>query len=123
MLESGFTTVRDVGNAGNYADTSLRVAIEEVMVPGPTVINDRRIIAPFVGQYHLSPKRRGLGEPEYFYADTRDEMMKANPRERHFRRAGHQIASMISPYIYSVDDIKFMVAEAARRTQDRGAHA
>ena len=27
MLRSGFTTVRDVGNAGNYADTALRRAI------------------------------------------------------------------------------------------------
>ncbi|HEV2827664.1 MAG TPA: amidohydrolase family protein, partial [Pyrinomonadaceae bacterium] len=26
MLESGFTTIRDVGNNGNYADTSLRRA-------------------------------------------------------------------------------------------------
>ena len=29
MLEAGFTTVRDIGNAGNYADTDLRRAIEE----------------------------------------------------------------------------------------------
>jgi len=29
MLESGFTTLRDVGNAGNYADTALRRAIEQ----------------------------------------------------------------------------------------------
>ena len=29
MLESGFTTIRDVGNNSNYADTSLRKAIEE----------------------------------------------------------------------------------------------
>jgi imidazolonepropionase-like amidohydrolase len=29
MLFAGFTTVRDVGNAGNYADTSLREAIEQ----------------------------------------------------------------------------------------------
>ncbi len=28
MLEAGFTTVRDVGNAGNYADTELRRAID-----------------------------------------------------------------------------------------------
>src|SRR5689334_15075486 len=35
MLDSGFTTVRDVGNAGNYADTELRKAIEEGLVPGP----------------------------------------------------------------------------------------
>src|SRR6266511_2202125 len=38
MLESGFTTIRDVGNNGNYADTSLRKAIEEGLVPGPTII-------------------------------------------------------------------------------------
>ena len=28
MLAAGFTTVRDVGNAGNYADTALRLAID-----------------------------------------------------------------------------------------------
>ena len=48
MLESGFTTVRDVGNNGNYADTALRHAIENGLVPGPTMINAGRIIAPLV---------------------------------------------------------------------------
>jgi hypothetical protein len=30
MLASGFTIVRDMGNNGNYADTALREAIEQV---------------------------------------------------------------------------------------------
>src|SRR4029078_9666229 len=73
MLESGFTTIRDVGNNGNYADTSLRMAIEEGLVPGATMIKPGRIIAPFGGQYHLQPARRELVAPEYLVADTRDE--------------------------------------------------
>jgi len=39
MLQSGFTSVRDVGNNGNYADTALREAIENGWVIGPTIIN------------------------------------------------------------------------------------
>jgi imidazolonepropionase-like amidohydrolase len=37
MLASGFTIVRDMGNNGNYADTALRVGIEQGWVPGPTI--------------------------------------------------------------------------------------
>jgi imidazolonepropionase-like amidohydrolase len=112
MLESGFTTVRDVGNAGNYADTALRVSIEQGVVPGPTMINAGRIIAPFGGQYHLQPERRGLGEPEYFYADTRDEMRKAIRENAHFGARVIKIVVDDQPYIYSVDDIKYIVEEA-----------
>ena len=38
MLESGFTTVRDIGNEGRYACASVRRAIERKMVPGPTMV-------------------------------------------------------------------------------------
>src|SRR5215813_1395959 len=78
MLEHGFTTVRDIGNAGNYADTALRNAIEDGLVPGPTVVNAGRIIAPYGGQYHgIPPERADITIPEYLYADTPDEMRKA----------------------------------------------
>ena len=76
MLSSGFTTVRDVGNAGNYADTALRRAIEDGLVPGPTVVNAGRIITPWGGQYHgIPPERSDIGIPEYLYADTHEELM------------------------------------------------
>lgn len=122
MLESGFTTIRDVGNSGNYADTALRKAIEEGLVPGPTMINAGRIIAPFGGQYHLHPERRELGAPEYLFADTRDEMKKAIRENIHF---GAQVIKIVvddQAYIYSVDDIKFIVAEAGSAGLKVAAH-
>lgn len=122
MLTAGFTTVRDVGNAGNYADTALREAIEQGVVPGPTILNAGRIIAPYGGQFQLQPGRRELGEPEYFFADTRDEMLKAIRENIHYGAKLIKIVVDDQPYIYSVDDIKFIVAEAAKSGLKVAAH-
>jgi imidazolonepropionase-like amidohydrolase len=122
MLESGFTTVRDVGNNGNYADVSLRVAIENGIVPGPTMINAGRIIAPFGGQYHLQPERKELGNPEYLFADTRDEMCKAIRENVHFGALVIKIVVDDQRYIYSVEDIKFIVEEARNAGVKVAAH-
>lgn len=123
MLEAGFTTIRDVGNNGNYADTDLRKAIEAGIVPGPTVINAGRIIAPYGGQLQLQPEKTGLGEPEYLYADTRDEMRKAIRQNIHFGAKLIKIVVDDQPYIYSSEDIKFMVDEAAAAGLKLAAHA
>jgi imidazolonepropionase-like amidohydrolase len=56
MLASGFTIVRDMGNNGNYADTALRMAIEQGWIPGPTIINSGLIIGGMGGQYYESTK-------------------------------------------------------------------
>ena len=112
MLEAGFTTVRDVGNAGNYVDADLRRAVERGLIPGPTIVNAGRIIAPFGGQYHLQPERRALGAPEYFFADTRDELRKAVRENAHFGALVIKIVVDDQPYVYSVEDIKFIVEEA-----------
>ena len=122
MLESGFTTIRDVGNNGNYADTALRQSIEQGLVPGPTMINAGRIIAPFGGQYHLQPERRELGAPEYFFADTRDEMTKAIRENIQFGALVIKIVVDDQKYIYSVDDIKYIVEEAGRAGLKVAAH-
>src|SRR6266404_5631898 len=84
MLQSGFTTVRDIGNAGNYADTDLRHAIEAGWVQGPTIVNAGIIIAPYGGQFHLQSEKKDLATPEYLFADTRDEMRKAIRQNIHF---------------------------------------
>jgi imidazolonepropionase-like amidohydrolase len=122
MLESGFTTVRDVGNNGNYADVSLRLAIENGIVPGPTMINAGRIIAPFGGQYHLQPERKELGNPEYIFADTRDEMRKAIRENIHFGALVIKIVVDDQRYVYSVDDIKYIVEEARNAGVRVAAH-
>ncbi|MGZ5959010.1 MAG: amidohydrolase family protein [Myxococcaceae bacterium] len=124
MLQSGFTTVRDVGNAGNYADTDLRRAIEEGMVPGPTVINAGRIITPLGGQFHgLQPERPDLGEPEYLYADTPEQMREAVRKNVLFGAKVIKIVVDDQPYLYAVDDVKVLIAESARAGLKVAAHA
>src|SRR5580704_2206274 len=76
MMSAGFTVVRDLGNNGNYADTALRVAIEQGWVPGPTIINSGIIIDGFGGQFAPVPERENLIYPEYLNADTNDEIVK-----------------------------------------------
>jgi imidazolonepropionase-like amidohydrolase len=122
MLTSGFTTVRDIGNAGNYADTDLRVAIEEGWVKGPTVVNSGIIIAPYGGQFHLQPEKKELATPEYLFADTRDEMVKAIRQNIHFGAKFIKIVVDDQKYIYSVDDIRFMIAEAHAAGVKLAAH-
>ena len=123
MLTAGFTTVRDVGNAGNYADTDLRRSIEEGWIPGPTVINAGRIIAPLGGQYHhLTPERPELGEPEYLYADTPEEMRLAVRKNVLYGAKVIKIVVDDQPYLYSVEDVRTLVSEAARAGMKVAAH-
>ncbi|MBZ5697746.1 MAG: amidohydrolase family protein [Acidobacteriia bacterium] len=122
MLAAGFTTIRDVGNAGNYADTALRQAIERGLVPGPTMMNAGRIIAPYGGQFHLQPEKRDLATPEYAFADTRDEMLKAIRENIHYGATLIKIVVDDQKYIYSADDIRFMVEEAHRDGLKLAAH-
>ncbi len=123
MLEAGFTSVRDVGNEGNFACVQVRKGIMQGLIPGPTMITAGRIIAPFGGQFHLQPDKPGLAEPEYFFADTRDEMIKAVRQNAHFGATVIKIVVDDQRYIYSVDDIKFIKAEAARAGLKLAAHA
>ena len=122
MLQSGFTTVRDIGNAGNYADTALRQGVEDGWVQGPTIINAGIIIAPYGGQFHLQPEKKDLATPEYLFADTCDEMRKAIRQNLHFGAKFIKIVVDDQKYIYSVDDIRFMIAEAHAAGVKLAAH-
>jgi len=113
MLAAGFTTVRDLGNAANYADTSLRLAIEDRLVPGPQVVNAGRLISPFGGQRYVIPERPDFTQPEYFFADTRDELKKAIRENIHYGAKLIKIIVDDQKYIYSEEDIRYIVAEAA----------
>ncbi|MBI3664797.1 MAG: amidohydrolase family protein [Acidobacteria bacterium] len=114
MLESGFTTVRDLGHAGNYADTDLRRAIEEDLIPGPTILNSGKKISPYGGQMTLQPDLREHGNPDYLFADTRDEMRKAIRENVHYGARVIKIVVAGQRYEYSTEDIRFIVEEAAR---------
>jgi imidazolonepropionase-like amidohydrolase len=122
MLHAGFTTIRDVGNAGNYADTDLRHAIEEGLVPGPTMQNSGRIITPYGGQWQLQQEKRGIDDPEYLYADTRDELKKAIRENIYFGATLIKIVIDDQPYSYSPEDIRFIVEESEKAGVKVAAH-
>jgi imidazolonepropionase-like amidohydrolase len=122
MVEAGFTTIRDVGNAPDYADTSLRLAIELGLIPGPTIINAGQIISPFGGQDRLWPGRPDVYDNEYIFADTHDEILKAIRRNIHYGAKVIKIVVDDQGYKYSVDDIKFIVAEAGKSGLKVAAH-
>jgi len=123
MLEAGFTTVRDIGNEGRYACVQVRRAIQRGLVPGPTMITAGRIIAPYGGQFHLQPDKPALAEPEYYFADTHDEMVKAVRENVHYGATVIKIVVDDQQYIYSTEDIVFLKNEAARAGMKLAAHA
>jgi imidazolonepropionase-like amidohydrolase len=124
MLEAGFTTVRDVGNEGEFACSSLRRAVNRGLVVGPTIINAGRIIAPYGGQFQLQPdKGEVLASPEYFFADTRDELLKAVRENIHYGATVIKLVVDDQPYIYTPEDIRFVVDEAAKAGLKVAAHA
>ncbi|MEO8449348.1 MAG: amidohydrolase family protein [Gemmatimonadota bacterium] len=134
MLSTGFTTVRDLGNAGNYADAALatffgngdgrRAAIYGSAVlsgltlyghrpVGPTIVYAGKIISPFGGQFQLSPEQEDIGRQDYIYADTRDQLREAVRHNIHYGATWIKLTVDDYPYHYSADDIRFVVAEAA----------
>ncbi|HEY7530102.1 MAG TPA: amidohydrolase family protein [Gemmatimonadota bacterium] len=123
MLRAGFTTIRDIGNAGNYGDVALKQGIDEGWVEGPTMVVSGIIIAPFGGQFHLQPEKPELGEPEYLYADTPDEIVKAVRQNAHFGADFIKIVTDDQRYVYSVEDIKRFIEEAGAMGMKVAAHA
>ena len=113
-LASGFTVVRDLGNAGNYADTALRQAIEQGWVPGPTIINSGIIIGGMGGQFSPTPERSFLIYPEYLDADTHDEIIKAVRQNILYGAKVIKIMVDAKPYGYTVEEMELFVSEAAK---------
>ena len=114
MMSAGFTVVRDLGNAANYADTALRVAIDQGWIPGPTVINSGIIIGGMGGQFSPVPERASLVYPEYLDADTPDEIVKAVRKNILYGAKVIKIMVDAKSYGYTVDEMKLFVTEAAK---------
>ncbi len=123
MLESGFVWVRDTGNNGNYGDVTLRRAIQGGWIPGPNMVAAGRMIAPFGGQFQMQPEKPDLGEPEYFYADSRDEIIHAVRENVHYGATFVKLIIDNQPYFYSMEDVKTAVDEAHAMGVGVMAHA
>lgn len=117
MLNAGFTIVRDMGNAGNYADAALRKAIEQGWIPGPTIINSGIIIGGMGGQFWPTPEMaidKNIVYPEYLDADTPDEIVRAVRRNALFGARVIKICVDCKPWGYTTDEIRLFIGEAAK---------
>lgn len=123
MLEAGFTTIRNLSEAGMYGDTDLRRAIEEGVIPGPTMVNGGRFIVPYGTEAPPNPERPGLNAPDKIDADSRDELQKAIRENVHYGAKVIKIMVDDTPYVYSADDLKFVVEEAGSAGLKVAAHA
>lgn len=122
MLDAGFTTIREAGNSGKYVDVDLKRAINEGLLKGPTIIAAGRIIAPFGGQFRTRADKQFLDNKEYFFADTKDELKKAIRENIYYGSDVIKIVADGQKYPYTLDDLKFIVAEAANAKVKVMAH-
>ncbi len=113
VLQTGFTTLREVGNDANYATEDIRNAIAQGWFTGPTILSSGKIIAPFGGQSRAMPPEQGpFWRFEYIDADGPEEIRHA-VRENIFY--GVDLIKLVadnSAYHYSEEEIRAAVEEA-----------
>ena len=113
LLHAGFTTLREVGNDGNYATEDVKRAIQAGMFDGPTILSAGKIIAPFGGQSTAIPPEQGpFWRYEYIDADTPEEVRKAVRQNIYYGVDVIKLVADNSPYHFSVAEIKAAVDEA-----------
>ncbi|MCB0278112.1 MAG: amidohydrolase family protein [Calditrichaeota bacterium] len=114
-LESGFTTIKDIGNDANYAMIDVRKAIETGYFVGPTLLNSGKIIAAFGGQSKgFSPEQGPFWQFEYIDADTPDEIRKAVRVNLYYGATTIKLVADNDRFFYSEEELKAGVDEAHR---------
>ncbi len=114
FLDNGFTTIKDIGNDGNYATADVIKAIKNGWIQGPTIIYSGKIIAPYGGQsYGINPENEHFWDFEFIDADTPDEIKKAIRKNKYY---GATVIKMVTgdQGIYDAEDIKAAVDEAKK---------
>jgi imidazolonepropionase-like amidohydrolase len=113
VLHAGFTTVRDVGNDGNYGAVALRDAINKGWSTGPTILTTGKIIAPFGGQSRNIPPEQGFfWLYEYIDADGEEEIRKAVRRNIYYGADAIKMVADNSSFYYSEQEVRAAVKEA-----------
>jgi imidazolonepropionase-like amidohydrolase len=124
VLNAGFTTVKDIGNDGNYTAIDLRRAINKGWIEGPTLINTGKIIAPFGGQSKgISPDQPRVWQFEYIDADTPDEVRKAVRQNIFYGATAIKLVADNSAFYYGEDEIRAAVEEAGKAGLPVSVHA
>ena len=123
-LDSGITTVRDVGNSGLNGDVALRDAIRAGWVAGPRMQVSTRALAPPGGQFGPLPEQaQQLIDQEYAIVSDVESSRRA-VRQAIFD--GAQLIKVIvnaGPRMLSVAEVTAIVDEAHRSGRKVAAHA
>ena len=135
-LEAGFTTMRDVDSEGaGFADVAIRDAINQGIIPGPRLLVSTYALTITGGHMNNSGLNPDIVIPEpATLTDSRDAMIAEVRREvkygadwiklyatgtlRHVDPVTLEPLSQVS-----LEDVKAIVAEAARWRRDVAAHA
>lgn len=132
-LESGFTTVRDLGSSGFY-DVALMRAIERGDFPGPRIVPAGHGIGATAGHCDWTGYAPGIleGGPEQGVADGPDEIVKA---VRYQVKHGAKVIKIcatagvmsyegpVAAQQYSMEELRAVVAEARLHGIPVAAHA
>ena len=114
-LESGFTTIKDIGNDANYAMVDVREAIEFGYFVGPTILNSGKIISAFGGQSKgFSPEQGPFWQYEYIDADTPDEIRKAVRQNIYYGANTIKLVADNSIVHYNEEEVRAAVEETHR---------
>lgn len=124
MLKAGFTTLRDIGNNANYADTDIARAQREGLITGSRIINSGKIISVMGGQSHnFSPEVGRVWNQEYIDADTPNEIVKAIHSNIYYGAKLIKIVMGDQAYSYTEADVKVAVDAARNAGMTLAAHA
>ncbi len=125
-LDAGFTTVRDLGNSGQFLDLMLKQAVDDGRVPGPRIYGSGPGLAPAGGQLEpMASDPHNLVGGEYRIVTGVDDARAA------VREAIARGAAVIKMYPeatpqrtrLSVEEIAAIVSEAKRHNIPVAAHA
>jgi imidazolonepropionase-like amidohydrolase len=125
MVEAGFTTIRDLGNAGANGDVALREAIRNGWIVGPRMLVSTRIISPIGGQMTRLPKEsQGVIDLDYRVISGVEEARRA------VKKAAYEGADWIKVVVaangrspsLSLDELKAIVDESHRANLKVAAH-
>lgn len=123
FLNNGFTTIKEIGNDGNYATADVIKSIKNGWTEGPTIIYAGKIIAPYGGQsFGLNPENEYFWNWEFIDADTPEEIIKAIRKNIYYGATAIKMVSGDNG-IYNVEDIKTAVDEAKKYDLKVTVHA
>jgi imidazolonepropionase-like amidohydrolase len=126
FLDAGITTVRDLGNSGQFGDVALRKAISDGSMDGPRVFSCGPGLSAEGGQFPgLQPDFKSIAEAEYRIVHGPWDAAMGVRENVTYGANCIKIYSNSTPQpgSLSVEEMQAIVAEAKRMNVVVGAHA